>query len=110
MNRQTGTGKYEALLERCRNLELPATEPVEAGIDVGGGGDRTHIRERRGRRAGRSDTFIDADPMRTVGKLVESINDWGIQVVKVDSTRAEPDFYRRVYETAVEAGAPEPVG
>ena len=27
----------------------------------------------------------------------------------VDSTRAEPDFYRRVYETAVEAGAKEVV-
>lgn len=71
---------------RCRNLELPMDFPVEAGIDVGAGGDRTVIRERRGKRAGREAVFVDADPMRTVGLLIEKINEWGVTKVKVDST------------------------
>lgn len=71
---------------RCRVLELPGDEPVEAGIDVGAGADRTVIRERRGLRAGREEIFVDADPMRSVGKLVARINDWGVTRVKVDVT------------------------
>lgn len=73
-----------AWLQACRNLELPEGTPVEAGIDVGAGGDRTVIRERRGMRAGRERSFVDADPMSTIGKIIETINEWGIQRVKVD--------------------------
>ncbi len=69
----------------CRYLELPPGLPVEGGIDVGAGGDRTVIRERRGLRAGRELEFIDADPMRSVGELVLAINEWGLEKVKVDS-------------------------
>ena len=69
----------------CRILDLPESTPVEAGVDVGAGGDRTVIRERRGLRAGREEVFVDADPMRTVGRLVEKINEWGVTRVKVDS-------------------------
>lgn len=72
---------------KCRYLELPADDSlVEAGIDVGAGADRTVIRERRGQRAGREDIFIDPDPMRTVGKLIAKIVEWGVTRVKVDST------------------------
>lgn len=69
----------------CRALEYPEGLPVEGGIDVGAGGDRTVIRERRGRVAGREDTFINPDPMATIGQLVEKINEWGLTKVKVDS-------------------------
>lgn len=69
---------------RCRYLDLPEGEPVEAGIDVGAGGDRTIIRERRGQRAGRSMVFRDADPMRTVGLLAGKLKEWGITRAKVD--------------------------
>lgn len=72
-------------LQACRYLELPETGVREGGIDVGAGGDRTVIRERVGMRAGRELSFVDSDPMRTVGKLVETINDWGLTRVKVDS-------------------------
>lgn len=71
-------------LQACRNLELPEGHPIEGGIDVGAGGDRTVIRERRGMRVGRERVFVDADPMSTVGKIVETINEWGLQRVKVD--------------------------
>lgn len=71
---------------RCRVNELPSDDIVEAGIDVGAGADRTVIRERRGMRAGREEVFVDDDPMRTVGRLVEKIVDWGVQRVKIDVT------------------------
>lgn len=83
----SGTIPY-AWASACRHLELPETpgEYVESGIDVGAGGDRTVIRERRGLRAGREEVFVDADPMRTVGRLVQCIVEWGVKRVKIDST------------------------
>lgn len=68
----------------CRELQLPESGVREAGIDVGAGGDRTVIRERVGMRAGRESVFVSNDPMQTIGQLVECINEWGIQRVKVD--------------------------
>lgn len=70
----------------CQLTEFPAGQPVEAGIDVGAGGDRTVIRERRGLRAGRELEFIDPDPIRTAGELTLALREWGIQKVKIDST------------------------
>lgn len=73
---------------RCKLLELPSDpdEAVEAGIDVGAGGDRTVIRARQGNRATHEEVFVDEDPMRTVGRLVEKINEWGVRKVKIDAT------------------------
>lgn len=68
----------------CRFLDLPEGEPVEGGIDIGAGGDRTVIVERRGPRVGRVKAFRSNDPMATVGQLVDCINEWGLQRVKVD--------------------------
>jgi hypothetical protein len=68
----------------CRTRELPDDDYVEAGIDVGAGADRTVIRARRGDRAWHEEVFTDDDPMRTVGRLVEKINEWGVKRVKVD--------------------------
>lgn len=74
-----------AWADACRWVDHPEdANKVECGIDVGGGGDRTIIRERRGRKAGRTATFINPDPMQTVGQLVEKINEWGITKVKID--------------------------
>lgn len=71
---------------RCQSLEYPADLPREGGIDIGGGGDRTVLRERCGMRAGRVQEFLDNDPMRSVGRLAQTIEEWGLTVVKVDST------------------------
>lgn len=71
---------------RCQLLDLPYGLPLEAGIDVGAGGDRTVIRERRGDRAGRELEFIDADPLRTAGELVNALKEWRIEKAKIDST------------------------
>lgn len=70
----------------CRYLEFPELPPHEGGLDIGGGGDRTVLRERTDRRAGRVMEFRDADPMRSVGKIVETINEWKLDRVKIDST------------------------
>lgn len=70
----------------CRSLELPEETPVEAGIDVGGGGDRTVLRVRRGWVATFEETFVDADPMRSVGRLGVALREQGVTRVKVDST------------------------
>lgn len=73
---------------KCKLNELPYDEndDVEAGIDVGGGADRTVIRARRGMRAMQEEQFLDSDPMRTVGRLVQKINEWGVKRVKIDVT------------------------
>jgi hypothetical protein len=81
----SGTIPY-AWAVACRDLELPESphDVAEGGIDVGAGGDRTVLRERRGLRAGREEVFVDADPMRSIGHLVRCINEWGLTRVKID--------------------------
>ncbi len=74
------------MAERCQTLELPRSSPVEAGIDVGGGGDRTVIRIRYGPKTGPSFTFIDSDPMKTTGILAMKLREFKVERVKVDST------------------------
>lgn len=88
---------YEFLIA-CKSNELPEGSPCEAGIDVGGGGDRTIIRERVGMRAGRVKEFKDIDPMRTIGMLVEKINEWQIEKVKIDSIGIGWGVYGRLRE------------
>jgi hypothetical protein len=85
-------------LTACRYLEHPQGSQVEAGVDVGGGGDRTIVRERRGTVVGREAVFIDNDPMRTVGRIAEVLRDWGVQRVKVDSTGIGWGIYGRLRE------------
>lgn len=87
-----------AWASRCRYLELAQEPPVEAGIDVGAGGDRTVVYERRGPVAGRVETFRDADPMRTIGRLVGKVNEWGVQKIKVDVIGIGWALYGRLRE------------
>lgn len=77
-----------AWAQACRWNELPIvlTDDVEAGVDVGGGGDRTIIRLRRGNVALDEYVFVDADPMRTVGAIANILRENGVVRVKVDST------------------------
>lgn len=71
-------------IQNCTFNDLPETEPVEGGIDVGAGVDRMVITERRGMRLGRTYEFVDANPMRGVGELVMRINEWGMTRIKID--------------------------
>src|SRR6185369_10472489 len=68
----------------CQYNQMPETAVVECGIDVAAGGDRTVITERRGMRLGRMVEFTDPDPMKTVGRLVEVMKEWGVTKAKID--------------------------
>jgi hypothetical protein len=69
---------------QCRYLELPAVGIRAAGLDVGGGGDRTVLQERVGPRAGRCAVWVESDPMKAVGQIVEKLREWDIERVVVD--------------------------
>jgi hypothetical protein len=88
-----------AWASQCRYTELVADDnDVQAGIDVGAGGDRTVIYERRGPVAGRVESFRNPDPMATIGQLVERINEWGVTVAKVDVIGVGWALYGRLRE------------
>lgn len=75
-------------LYACR-LEAPraAAEllPVELGVDVGGGGDMTVVRERRGMRAGREWQEKSDKPESISRLLLHCIKQTGATNVKIDS-------------------------
>ncbi|GAA3718179.1 hypothetical protein [Streptomyces tremellae] len=66
----------------------PAAEdllPVELGVDVGGGGDETVIRERRGRTAGREWRAHTDRPEKIAPLIIAAVKETGATAVKVDS-------------------------
>jgi len=58
---------------------------VELGVDVGGGGDLTVIRERRGIQAGREWVSRSDRPETLAPLVIHAINETGATTVKVDS-------------------------
>lgn len=70
---------------QCRWLELPEDGEVEAGVDVGGGNDRTVVTVRRGPVVLHISEFIDPDPVQTVGQVALTLREWKVKTVKVDS-------------------------
>jgi len=65
--------------------EPAALLPVELGVDVGGGGDETVIRERRGRRAGREWRATTDRPEQIAPLVLAAIRETGATAVKIDS-------------------------
>lgn len=59
--------------------------PVELGVDVGGGGDETVIRERRGVAAGREWRAHTDRPERIAPLILNAIRETGATTVKIDS-------------------------
>lgn len=79
--------RYEDVMA-CRVSEPRTAEecvPVELGVDVGGGGDLTVIRERRGMVAGREWESNSDRPEDLAPLVIDAINLTGATVVKVDS-------------------------
>jgi hypothetical protein len=58
---------------------------VQLGVDVGGGGDETVIRERRGRRAGREWRAHTDRPEKIAPMVLAAIKETGATSVKIDS-------------------------
>ncbi|MFE2326125.1 hypothetical protein ACFXD5_19720 [Streptomyces sp. NPDC059385] len=65
--------------------KLEQLEPVELGVDVGGGGDETVIRERRGPRAGREWRAHTDRPEKIAPLILQAIRETGATAVKIDS-------------------------
>jgi len=59
--------------------------PVELGVDVGGGGDETVVRERRGRVAGREWRARTDRPEDIAPLVLQAIRETGAACVKIDS-------------------------
>jgi hypothetical protein len=96
--------------------------PVELGVDVGGGGDETVVRERRGIRAGRQWTLRSDRPEEIAPLVLRAITETGATSVKVDSIgvgfgvigelrnmRARGDHQAEVHGVNVAEAASDPV-
>lgn len=67
---------------RVRTADLA---PVELGVDVGGGGDETVVRERRGPRAGREWRAHTDRPEQLAPLVLQAIKETGATSCKIDS-------------------------
>jgi hypothetical protein len=71
---------------QCRYLELPSGKlPVEAGVDVGAGNDRTVVTIREGMKMTAVYSFVDPDPVKTTGKVARVLREHKVTCAKVDS-------------------------
>lgn len=84
---------------QCRYLEFPAgRKPVEAGIDVGAGNDRTVVIIREGNRVKCAKWFVNPDPMQSVGLIAAFLKENNVDCAKVDSIGVGWGLYGRLRE------------
>ena len=71
---------------QCRYLEHPTGSlPVEAGVDVGAGNDRTVVTIREGSRLVAVYSFVNPDPTQTTGRIAHVLREHKVTCAKVDS-------------------------
>jgi hypothetical protein len=71
---------------KCRYLEFPSgATPVEAGVDVGAGNDRTVVTIRQGRKLTAVYSFVNPDPTKTTGQIAHVLREHRVTCAKVDS-------------------------
>lgn len=71
-------------LFECKRNPLPEVGESVIGIDVGGGGDLTVLRKRRGPVAGPALSFREKDPKKQAHRCAEWIEAVGADVVQID--------------------------
>lgn len=81
---------HQAWVDRCvHHPDQPAPPlpefPVVLGVDIGQGGDRTVIRERRGGRLGRCWRAFTDDPAQIVDMLETAVQETGATEVRYDA-------------------------
>lgn len=70
----------------CRYLELPSgRKPIEAGVDVGAGNDRTVVTIREGEKLTAVYSFVNPDPVLTTGQIAHVLREHKVTCAKVDS-------------------------
>lgn len=87
-----------AWANNCRYNEMAAQGEIEAGLDVGGGGDRTVLTIRQGPVLLDQLQFVDSDPVATVGKIVHELRERQVKKVKVDVIGIGWGVYGRLRE------------
>lgn len=70
---------------QCRYVEAPTGAPVEAGVDVGAGNDRTVVTIRHGMKLTHVYSFVNPDPVKTTGQVAHVLKEHGVTCAKVDS-------------------------
>lgn len=71
---------------QCRYLDLPGgKKPIEAGVDVGAGNDRTVITIREGKKLTAVYVFVNPDPVKTSGQIAHVLREHAVTCTKVDS-------------------------
>lgn len=84
---------------QCRYLEFPGgKKPVEAGIDVGGGGDRTVVAIREGDKLKSIKWFVNPDPMQTVALVASHLEENNVTCAKIDTIGIGWGVYGRLRE------------
>lgn len=85
----------------CRYLEFPAGRlPIEAGVDVGAGNDRTVITIREGNKLVAVYTFVNPDPVKTTGEIARVLRDHKVTCAKVDSNGVGWGIYGGLRESS----------
>jgi hypothetical protein len=88
-----------AWANQCRYLEFPAgRKPVEAGIDVGAGHDRTVVVVREGDRVKAYKSFVNPDPMQSVALVAEFLREHAVDCAKVDTIGVGWGIFGRLKE------------
>lgn len=83
--------------------------PVELGVDVGGGGDRTVVYERRGARAGRMWEAFTPEPEQAAEKVMEAVRACQPKRIKFDSIGVGWGIYGYVRHMLAQAGLSDAV-
>lgn len=84
---------------QCKLLEYPSgKKPVEAGIDVGGGNDRTVVVVREDNVVKAVKWFVNPDPMQTVGLVAEFLREHEVTCAKIDVIGIGWGIYGRLRE------------
>lgn len=87
---------------QCRYLDLPAgKKPIEAGIDVGAGNDRTVVVVREGNRVKNVKWFVSSDPMETVARVAQHLRENEVTCAKVDTIGVGWGIYGRLRELSL---------
>lgn len=88
-----------AWADQCRYLEFPGgRKPVEAGVDVGAGNDRTVVVVREGNRVKCAKWFVNPDPMQSVALIAAYLMEHKVDCVKIDSIGVGWGLYGRLRE------------